>query len=155
MTSLTLEEQVLKADRRGRVRVPRERREALLAEFRGSGVSAAEFARLTGLRYSTFAGWVARARRQEAARVATAPAPDGKVTATGPLVEAATPWPAATSRGGAVRLFEAVVEAPRSASGPLPVELPGGARLLLAEPAQVPLAAELLAALAQKGGRPC
>ena len=46
MTSLTLEDQILKSDRRGRVRVPRAQREAWLAEFARSGVTAAEFARL-------------------------------------------------------------------------------------------------------------
>jgi hypothetical protein len=47
------------------------------------------------------------------------------------------------------------VEAPCPAVRPLAVELPGGARLFLTETAQVPLAAELLATLAQRGGRPC
>jgi hypothetical protein len=50
MTSLTLEDEVLKTDRRGRVWVPPARGEALLAEFGRSGVSAAEFARLAGLK---------------------------------------------------------------------------------------------------------
>jgi hypothetical protein len=56
---------------------------------------------------------------------------------------------------GPVRLWEALVEPGPRAGQPLPVELPGGARLLLAEPGQVPLAVELLAALGRKGGRPC
>jgi transposase-like protein len=138
MTSLTVEDQILKADGRGRVRVPRERREALLAEFARSGVSAAEFARLTGIKYSTFAGWVARQRRSAAA--------ESPVAAEVMVTKAAS---------SPVRLFEAVVEAPCAAVRPLAVELPGGARLFLTEPAQVPLAAELLATLAQRGGRPC
>lgn len=139
MTSLTLEDRVLKADRRGRVRVDRERREALLAEFAQSGVSAAEFARLTGIKYATFAGWVAKRRRQasmggEAMPVELAPT---------------------TASARPVKLFEAVVESSARAAHSLPVELPGGARLLVSESAQVALAAELLAALAQRGGRPC
>lgn len=36
--------ELLKQDTRGRVRVPRERREALLAEFARSGISGAKFA---------------------------------------------------------------------------------------------------------------
>src|SRR5687768_12429681 len=148
MTSLTLEDQVLKTDRRGRVRVPQERREALLAEFGRSGLSAAEFARLAGLKYATFVGWVARARRQAAGHVEPAPAAveEAVAVAADPVVAAGTSCPSPRGRG-TVRLFEAVVEAPRVAPHPLPVELPGGARMLLAEPAQVPLAAELLAAL--------
>jgi transposase-like protein len=148
MTSLTLEDQVLKADRRGRVRVPRERREALLAEFKRSGASAAEFARLVGVKYATFAGWVAREGRRVVAAGSPAPV---LPPATGTEVPAAT-------RGGSVRLFEALLEASPSLPRPLAVELPGGARLLVTEAGQVPLAAELLAALALtggKGGRPC
>jgi hypothetical protein len=40
MTSLNSENQILKTDARGRVRVPRKRREALLAEFAASAMSA-------------------------------------------------------------------------------------------------------------------
>jgi len=50
MTSLIGEVEVLKTDTRGRVRVPAERREALLDEFEKSGMSGAKFARLAGRR---------------------------------------------------------------------------------------------------------
>src|ERR1700760_3122733 len=105
MTSLTLEDQILKADRRGRVRVPRERREALLAEFKRSGASAAEFARLVGVKYATFAGWVAQERRRQAA--------GGTVPAVSAPVETQRP---AAKGGGPVRLFEALLEASPSFS---------------------------------------
>jgi transposase len=68
MTSTNFEENLLKTDTRGRVRVPREKREALLAEFEASAVSAAQFARLTGINYATFAGWVAKRRKQRRAQ---------------------------------------------------------------------------------------
>ena len=55
MTSLIGEAEVLKTDSRGRVRVPAERREALLDEFEKSGMSGAKFARLAGIHYATFA----------------------------------------------------------------------------------------------------
>ena len=55
MTSLIGEAEVLKTDTRGRVRVPAERREALLDEFEKSGMSGAKFARLAGIHYATFA----------------------------------------------------------------------------------------------------
>src|SRR5712671_2986033 len=74
--------EVLKQDRRGRVRTPVDRREALLDEFERSGVSGAEFARLAGLKYSSFQNWVQmrrRARRQagELVPARRAPAPGG------------------------------------------------------------------------------
>jgi len=40
----------VKADTHGRVRVSKEQRRALLAEFERSGVSAVRFAQLTGLK---------------------------------------------------------------------------------------------------------
>ena len=36
-------------DERGRVRVPRERREGILDEFEGSGLSAAKFGKLSAV----------------------------------------------------------------------------------------------------------
>ena len=52
------EEKLLTSDTRGRVRVPVERREALLDEFERSGLSGLKFAQLTGVKYPTFALWV-------------------------------------------------------------------------------------------------
>ncbi len=60
MTSLNSDVEVIKQDARGRVRVPGERREALLDAFQQSGVSGAQFARLAGIKVSTFAAWVSR-----------------------------------------------------------------------------------------------
>ena len=50
-------------DSKGRVRTSREQRCIILAEFERSGLSAARFARQTGLKYPTFAAWVAQSRR--------------------------------------------------------------------------------------------
>ena len=47
-------------DTKGRVRTSKEQRRVILAEFACSGLSAAVFARQTGLKYSTFALWVQR-----------------------------------------------------------------------------------------------
>ena len=60
MTSTHTDENLLKTDTRGRVRTPRARREAILAEFAASGLSAARFARLAGINYTTFCGWLHR-----------------------------------------------------------------------------------------------
>ena len=50
-------------DARGRVRVPVERREALLDEFERSGLSGVKFAQMVGVKYSTFALWVQKRRK--------------------------------------------------------------------------------------------
>lgn len=57
------EPETLKTDVLGRVWTPRERRAQLLAKFESSAMSAAEFARASGVKYATFAGWVAKERK--------------------------------------------------------------------------------------------
>lgn len=118
-------EQVLKTDEVGRVRTPAERREQLLAEFERSGLSGSKFAALVGVKYSTFAGWVIRRRKQlGSASVAVKPV-------------------------DSVRWLQAVVEqaqAPGEPSG-LMLQLPGGARLQIHQASQMALAAALLRAL--------
>lgn len=57
---------ILKSDSRGRVRTPPEQREALLAEFERSGLSASKFSTMVGVRYQTFATWVQKHRQQRA-----------------------------------------------------------------------------------------
>ncbi len=104
-------------DTKGRVRTSREQRRLILAEFERSGVSATQFARRTGLKYSTLAGWVHRYRGTKR-----------------------------SGRRSPVRLLEAVVgSAPLSSA--LQVQLPGGARLEIREAGQIPLAAALVRAL--------
>jgi transposase-like protein len=104
-------------DTKGRVRVTPEQRQVILAELARSGASIPKFAQRTGLKYSTLAAWVARARR--AKRVAR-PAP--------------------------LRLVEAVVT-PAATATLLMVELPGGAHLELRAISQVSLVAALVRAL--------
>ena len=108
-------------DTKGRVRASKEQRRVILAEFERSGVSAARFAKQTGLKYSTLAGWLQRYRRAK---------------------------PQARARQ--VRLLEAVVEQTRSdgkdMSG-LVVEFAGGARMEISNASQAALAADLLHAL--------
>jgi hypothetical protein len=50
-------------DTKGRMRTSKEQRRAVLEEFERSGVSAARFAKRSGLKYSTLAGWLQRYRR--------------------------------------------------------------------------------------------
>jgi transposase-like protein len=106
-------------DTKGRVRTSKEQRRVILAEFARSGLSAAQFARQTGLKYSTFALWVQRYRRTKR-----------------------------TAREAPLRLLEAVVT-PAPTMSALLVQLPGGARVELREASQVPLVAALVRALEQ------
>ena len=111
-------------DTKGRVRISKEQRALILEELERSGVSGAEFARRCGVKYSTLAGWRQRQRSQKARR----------------------PQP--------VRLLEAVLPtAPLRVAtlrSVLPVLLPGGARLEIAEAEQLPLAAALLRELEKR-----
>ena len=96
MTSPIRASDILQQDARGRVLVSAARREALLDEFERSGSSAMRFARLAGLRYSTFANWVqARRRRRALAKPPGGEGRDQEGSAAG---------------GGSVRLFAALVE---------------------------------------------
>ena len=130
------------------MRVPERRREALLDEFERSGASGAEFARLAGIKYATFAGWVLKRRKQRGRSARTTPSSpaglDDAVVSAGP-----------------VRLFEALVEegsaAGRDAVGVrgLLIELPGGSRMLVESPVQLQMAAELVALIAQNARARC
>ena len=50
--------EILKQDILGRVRTPLAKRQEVLAAFDGSGMSAARFAAMAGINYSTFSSWV-------------------------------------------------------------------------------------------------
>jgi transposase-like protein len=105
------------ADTQGRLRASKEQRRVILAEFEQSGMSAAQFAQRTGLKYSTFAAWVQRYRRVKR-----------------------------PERKPAIRLLEAVV-APSAPAPGLQLHLPNGARLEICEASQIPLAAALVRAM--------
>ncbi len=148
MTSTIVKAEILKQDGRGRVRVPVRRREALLDEFEKSGASGAKFARLAGIKYATFAGWVLKRRKQGRRSAKTTP---GSSAGSDDAVVSA----------GQVRLFEALVEGgsaggrdPVNARGLL-IELPGGSRILIESPVQLQMAAELVALIAQNARARC
>jgi hypothetical protein len=126
LTSCPAEGVLVKTDSKGRLRVSKEQRKAVLAKFEQSGMSAAKFAALAGIKYSTFAGWVQRYRRVK---------------------------PRVASKG--VRFIEAVIgpnpsKEPASKPG-LIVHLPGAVRVELFSMAEVPLAAALIEALQNRG----
>lgn len=117
MTSTTSETSIiLKTDTKGRVLTPTRDREALLDAFEQSGMSGVAFARLHGIRYTTFAHWrrVRRERHQVAGDSETA-------------------------------LFQEVTLQPHKDAGcGLTVELPGGGRFKLDRADQLPMARALL-----------
>jgi transposase len=81
MTLLTekAETEILKTDVLGRVWTPRDRREALVAKYESSSMTAAEFAKWSGVKYATFTGWVVKvrkARRQNKTEVGAPLAPE-------------------------------------------------------------------------------
>jgi hypothetical protein len=58
--------EILKQDSLGRVRTPLAKRQEILAAFDVSGMSAARFAAMVGINYSTFCSWVQeRNQKQE------------------------------------------------------------------------------------------
>lgn len=115
-----IQEVPVTVDAKGRVRVSKEQRRVILAEFERSGMSAVQFAKLTGLKYSTLAGWRQRYRRTQR-----------------------------RGRARQVRLLEAVVEQDCGDKSSLVLALPGGATVQINDLKQVELAAALLRALGQ------
>jgi hypothetical protein len=63
VTSPVIQEVPVTVDSKGRVRASKEQRRVILAEFERSRMSAAQFAKRAGLKYSTLAGWLQRYRR--------------------------------------------------------------------------------------------
>jgi len=119
-------EELLRTDELGRIRTSATRREQLLDEFDRSGLSGKKFAALVGVKYQTFATWAQQRRRKTASQ------------------------PAKPKSDPAVKWLEAVVEQPETHTA-LVLHLPGGVRVEINDPKQLPLVAELLRLLA----RPC
>lgn len=131
MTPTTDEETlILKTDTLGRVRMPRERREAILDEFESSGMSGQAFAKRIGVKYTTFASW----RQQRRRRSGSNPTPKAKPEPT------------------TVQLFEEVANPQPSVLGEcLEVETRHGLKLSVRTKAEAGLAAELLRCLKEGG----
>lgn len=135
LTIAPVDGQILKRDSAGRVRTPRERREAILQEFDQSGMSGQKFAKWAGIKYTTFANWLQQRRKQRQA-------------------------PTGAKATEEMRWVEAVVgNRPRQKPGIKPVAVglivhgPGGVRLEIHEEKQVDWAVKLLRHLGVSG--PC
>ena len=105
---------IVKNDRAGRTRYTRQYKEEVLEAFESSSLSAAAFARHCGIKYSTFAAWVAARKRIRR--------PDS----------------------GAKPVFLVAEVPEESQPVGLEVSLPGGAVLRVSDSFQVKLLAELL-----------
>ena len=129
MTVMEAGSEILKVDEVGRVRTPPEKRQALLTEFDRSGMTGAQFARFSGVRYPTLMNWVQK-RRKEAE-------PNEQI-----VVE----------REDQPRWLEARVEGEIPKSENIVVEIGGGVRMVVGNRAQAALAGELLRAMGLGGG---
>jgi hypothetical protein len=58
------ETSIIKSDRVGRAQYSRDYKNQVLAAFEQSGMSGAAFAEQCGVKYPTFASWVAKARKK-------------------------------------------------------------------------------------------
>jgi hypothetical protein len=108
-------DQIVKVDRIGRVKTPRERRDGLLAEFDHSGMSGQQFAKWAGIKYGTFITWVQKRRK------ATAPMAENEAAPAGSKSEVR--WVEAIMEKAALKKSTDV------SSGAMIVHGPGGLRL--------------------------
>lgn len=117
---------MLAMDTRGRVRVNKERREALLAQFDKSGMTGKRFAAWAGINYQTLCGWLQRRRKAAASQ--------------GPI----------GMEPKSLQWVEAMAEGERTPApkpGVLVVHLSSGARMEVGDPLSAALAAEVLRSL--------
>ena len=137
MTSLISSGQIIKTDVSGRLRTPKARQEELLDEFERSGLSGKRFAEVSGIKYQTFAVWVAR--RRQARQSGATQISNGK----------ADP----------VRWLEATVERAGCQSpppcSPLVVSFPGGTAMQVSDSSQAALAVHIIKLLDQSPARTC
>ena len=133
MTTNLTETEILKTDVLGRVRMPPQRREAILDEFEKSGLAGAPFAKLIGVNYQTLMSWVQKRRKAHGSY---------------------RPPPGSTE-ARAVKFVEAVVAATPAEQVGLTIQLPGGAWVRVAGPEQMDLMCRFLARLVKTELRGC
>ena len=131
MTSTNTEEEetlILKTDVLGRVRMPADRREAILDAFEQSGMSGQAFAKQVGIKYTTFATWIQK-RRRESGKY-----PQRKLPQSPP---------------SQITFVEAQIEKPFEAAlqTALEVQTAQGVKLMIRSQSEVTLAAELIRSL--------
>jgi transposase len=137
LTIAPVDGQILKRDSAGRVRTPRERREAILKEFDQSGMSGQKFAKWAGIKYTTFANWLQQRRKQRQAQIPSGAEASDEVR----WVEAVVGSRSQRKTGG------------KPATPALIVHGPGGVRIEIQEERHVEWTAKLLRHLGVSG--PC
>lgn len=122
---------IIKSDRRGRLRYTQEQRDALVSACQASGLSSPRFAAIHGVKYQTLAAWIHRRNRE------------------------AKPARPCLPQSAPFMLVPVEREGPVSSgvSSLMEVNLPGGATLRVTAPGHIPLAAALIRELASP--RPC
>ncbi len=126
-----MNESIMKADRRGRLRYTPEQKKTMVDGYRASGLSAPRFASLHGVPYQTLVSWIKKGKSSGSA---------GTPRSLHPALLSLVPAEIDHATSIAV---ERAVE----------VLLPGGAKLLISSPGQVDLAVALIRELHPQ--RPC
>jgi transposase-like protein len=146
-TTQTRQDGFLKVDAIGRVRTSAERREAILDEFEKSGMPGTRFARQYGIKYTTFANWAQKRRRDRGdyPKVLSVREPRPRA--------AEKHGQESTAAQSALMLAEVIVGGGKSeatAPAAVRIELPGGASLTVTDASQTAIAAELIRQLSTK-----
>lgn len=120
------EPSLIKSDVLGRVQRTPEQRERILNEYERSGLSGPKFAALCGVKYQTFAGWLARRKSQ------------------GQTHPKRQQYPKAPTQ---VQWLEGAVQSAAVSRSGLLLQLPGGVRAQISSEGHIALAAALVRAL--------
>ena len=126
-----MNESMMKADRRGRLRYTPEQKQTMVDAYRASGLSAPRFAALHGVNYQTLVTWIKKDKQSSASAT-----PDSSSSRSFSLIPALIEGNGNPAAGRAMEML-----------------LPGGARLSITSADHVALAVALIRQLEQ--ARPC
>jgi hypothetical protein len=117
---------LIRTDVLGRMQRTPEQRERILDEYERSGLSGPKFAALCGVKYQTFASWLARRKSRR---------------------QAHSKHPARRKAATPVRWLEGSVQPAGASTTGLLLQLPGGVRAQISNDHHIPLTAALVRAL--------
>lgn len=126
-----MNESIMKADRRGRLRYTPEQKKTMVDAYLASGLSAPRFATLHGVNYQTLVSWIKKGKIARSADPSRSPHP-AFLSLVPAEIEGSTDI-------GADRTIE--------------VLLPSGTKILISSPGQLDLAVGLIREL--QNSRPC
>jgi len=119
------EPNLIKTDVLGRMHRTPEQRERILDEYERSGLSGGKFAALCGVKYQTFAAWLARRKSQRQT----------------------PPKRQSHRKSNQIQWLEASMQPVTATNASLLLQLPGGGQAQVSNSGQIALAAALLRAL--------